>query len=414
MSNKQYDAFISYCHTDASIVNDLDSGLTGLNGSVKLWWDQNINKRTNFFPHDIAQAIRSSRAFIVIVSRKSVESDWVRRELVYAKDKAKVECVVAIFLPECEQGLGFDGFDLLLGTHQQIHVCHDGIDSDVVQKCGEAIFSDPATSEDASTSDPQISLRLRPLEFEPDDLYVITSIDRPVIKACNEGFQQMLLRGNFEEAYTLVSDLQDFVKFPERSTVLAWLNCLAWYASLAGRTVSASELLHSYTTWNWHGLSLPRPEDLCHVCPPAHSQLCMAWKCSLDSICERVLYCLLFGPQGGSYQYALEAFQPLRAEVVGPMSLLVGIPLPGPLQTSDGVYEVAQQILPILDSGGGGTQDIRESVFSCQFPPSPHRMRDYGNECSESEHVMKAIQAIISLLKASETCAGAESALAAK
>jgi CheY-like chemotaxis protein len=81
------DLFISYSQKDLATVKSLTALLQGLGWSV--WFDQHIRAGTSF-DRVIEQALQDARAVIVVWSRNSVNSDWVRAEAAYAQESSKL------------------------------------------------------------------------------------------------------------------------------------------------------------------------------------------------------------------------------------------------------------------------------------------------------------------------------------
>jgi TIR domain len=70
--------FVSYCHHDAAVAQDLTDRLVMAN--IKVWRDEMRIREGDQLEDSIFEAIRASRLFVVLVSRNSTESEWVRRE----------------------------------------------------------------------------------------------------------------------------------------------------------------------------------------------------------------------------------------------------------------------------------------------------------------------------------------------
>jgi hypothetical protein len=81
------DIFLSYAREDASRVSDLADGLTELGWSV--WWDDRIRAAAEF-DDAIERELDSAGCVIVVWSRSSVASGWVRAEAGAANDQGKL------------------------------------------------------------------------------------------------------------------------------------------------------------------------------------------------------------------------------------------------------------------------------------------------------------------------------------
>lgn len=78
--------FLSYSHTDGAYVRHLASELEDRGFSV--WLDERIDAGAKW-PHVIAQQLDACAAFIVVMTPRAYESDWVQNELARAKRKDK-------------------------------------------------------------------------------------------------------------------------------------------------------------------------------------------------------------------------------------------------------------------------------------------------------------------------------------
>lgn len=81
------DLFISYSRQDKARVELLTEVLQ--RGGWSVWWDRQIAVGSSF-DKIIEQAITNARAVIVVWSKHSVDSDWVRAEAAYALEKNKL------------------------------------------------------------------------------------------------------------------------------------------------------------------------------------------------------------------------------------------------------------------------------------------------------------------------------------
>ncbi len=81
------DIFISYSHEDRSRVKQLVDALTAEGYSV--WWDLAI-RAGETFDEIIETTLKKSQCVVVVWSRCSVKSRWVRDESAWAKDRNKL------------------------------------------------------------------------------------------------------------------------------------------------------------------------------------------------------------------------------------------------------------------------------------------------------------------------------------
>src|SRR6185369_5037498 len=78
--------FISYCREDQSYVDWLARFL--VEAGIEVWYDHHL-ERGGAFPRVIAQQIRECAALVVVMSPAAEESEWVDREVKYARDRGK-------------------------------------------------------------------------------------------------------------------------------------------------------------------------------------------------------------------------------------------------------------------------------------------------------------------------------------
>jgi TolB-like protein len=93
--------FISYSRTDRPMIDKLSAVLESAGHSV--WWDRHIRGGASF-AKDIEAQLQKADAVIVGWSSNANESDWVKDEAVYARDKGKL---IPICLADCEAPIGF-------------------------------------------------------------------------------------------------------------------------------------------------------------------------------------------------------------------------------------------------------------------------------------------------------------------
>ncbi|HLG17395.1 MAG TPA: SUMF1/EgtB/PvdO family nonheme iron enzyme [Blastocatellia bacterium] len=107
--------FISYAHGDADFANQLIADLRA-NGYA-CWIDSDIEPGDKWLDR-IAEVIRNSDAFIVILTPKALDSDSVRNEIGLARDLKKLNDKKLIIPLMLENVLADPRFSLLLGGYQ--------------------------------------------------------------------------------------------------------------------------------------------------------------------------------------------------------------------------------------------------------------------------------------------------------
>jgi hypothetical protein len=81
--------FLSYAAADAQIAQELADGLR--RHSFDVWTTHSSLGPGDNFAAQLADALGKSDAMVVLLTPKSVESEWVRREIEYALSSARFE-----------------------------------------------------------------------------------------------------------------------------------------------------------------------------------------------------------------------------------------------------------------------------------------------------------------------------------
>ena len=95
------DVFVSYVSEDRAIAEKISRGLEGAGFSV--WWDRHIRGGVDFAP-EIARQLDAAKVVIVLWSKASLESGWVRDEAQQARDENKL---IPVRLDSVQPPLGF-------------------------------------------------------------------------------------------------------------------------------------------------------------------------------------------------------------------------------------------------------------------------------------------------------------------
>ena len=82
------DIFISYASVDRPIARRLADALEARGWSV--WWDHSNLRGGEHFDRVIEEAIRGAKVVVVVWSKASVESGWVRDEATLALEEKKL------------------------------------------------------------------------------------------------------------------------------------------------------------------------------------------------------------------------------------------------------------------------------------------------------------------------------------
>src|SRR6185369_12665241 len=97
-----HDIFLSYSREDQAVARRFTEGLQGEGFSV--WWDQALNPG-EAFDQITEKALESARAVIVLWSKKSVESRWVRAEATQAHAGRRL---VPVMIEPCKRPILFE------------------------------------------------------------------------------------------------------------------------------------------------------------------------------------------------------------------------------------------------------------------------------------------------------------------
>jgi adenylate cyclase len=95
------DVFVSYVSEDRATAEKISRGLEGAGFSV--WWDRHIRGGVDFAP-EIARQLEAAKVVIVLWSKASIESGWVRDEAQQARDENKL---IPLRLDGVQPPLGF-------------------------------------------------------------------------------------------------------------------------------------------------------------------------------------------------------------------------------------------------------------------------------------------------------------------
>jgi TolB-like protein/Tfp pilus assembly protein PilF len=96
-----YSVFVSYAHEDGARAQDVIAGLE--QAGLRVWWDGLIVAGA-LFAASTEQALEAASVVVVLWSRSSVSSHWVRDEATRGRDR---QCLVPVSLDGSEPPLGF-------------------------------------------------------------------------------------------------------------------------------------------------------------------------------------------------------------------------------------------------------------------------------------------------------------------
>src|SRR4051794_9363580 len=96
------DVFISYGHNDLARARQYARGLEAC--GFEIWWDEHL-RSGEFFDEKIEAALRSAAAVLVLWSRTSVASRWVRAEATVADRNSTL---LPVMIEACDRPIVFE------------------------------------------------------------------------------------------------------------------------------------------------------------------------------------------------------------------------------------------------------------------------------------------------------------------
>jgi adenylate cyclase len=136
--------FISYDRDDHAKAADIAAALE--NASHNVWWDQRIRGGAQY-SKEIEQALSDADAVVVLWSKSSVESAWVRDEAAEGRDRGKL---VPVSLDSAKPPIGFRQFQTIDLSKSALRKSGVGLDQLLNAVGGSAVepsLSAPQTSE---------------------------------------------------------------------------------------------------------------------------------------------------------------------------------------------------------------------------------------------------------------------------
>jgi TolB-like protein len=97
-----HDVFLSYTHTDKPVARRIADALA--RERLTIWWDQAINAGETF-DEVTAQALKDAAVIVVLWSKRSIESRWVRSEATFADRAGKL---VPVMIEPCDRPIQFE------------------------------------------------------------------------------------------------------------------------------------------------------------------------------------------------------------------------------------------------------------------------------------------------------------------
>ena len=140
--------FLSYCRSDSEAARRVVAALESR--GVRVWWDKHLSSGA-VFSQEIEQALRSSRKVLVLWSKASVQSDWVRDEAALARDLGLLSPAM---LDDAKPPLGF-------GQYHAVDLSRWAGQSDAAELDALISAMRVAASASATTRAPTVNARAR-------------------------------------------------------------------------------------------------------------------------------------------------------------------------------------------------------------------------------------------------------------
>ena len=196
-SGKEPFAFVSYSHMDRDIVEPIIMGLK--RKMCRVWYDEGLTPGESW-NDDIAEHIKNCDCFILMLSKSSVESKYVKAEINYALSKDKK--VLPVLLEDTKLPAGIE---MMISTYQFLSIfgkAEMAQVNEIAQYLPSSVFSgDPEPFFD--NGEYAIYLKTEVIEKPNTDLYNCV-----VVGSCHKtGEQRELFRfnapGSFDVTYKL-------------------------------------------------------------------------------------------------------------------------------------------------------------------------------------------------------------------
>ena len=203
---REFATFISYAHVDKAIVDKLYDWLHNVAG-ISVWYDDDQLPSGELISNYLPEAVARCRSMIVVLSKDSVRSDWVKKEHAVADGQGRGFRIIPLRIDECEPPsfLPFRKWIPLTGGALDLSICNQILDS---------MYHDEQDSSLGRTRDVYVSRTWRESEARRAD------------DVCG----QFITRG-----FRLIGDAKDHKHFGERRVEAIISSCGAFLAILPAR-----------------------------------------------------------------------------------------------------------------------------------------------------------------------------------
>ena len=136
VNKRRFHAFLSHAHADKSIVDRLDYWLKDICG-IPIWYDDRELPLGSQIATELPNAISNCRSLIIVLSKTSIDSGWVKEEYEAAIDQRirtkGLFRIIAIRIEECQ----IPGF---LRTTKWLDLCNNNIDIHIGKQILSGIY----------------------------------------------------------------------------------------------------------------------------------------------------------------------------------------------------------------------------------------------------------------------------------
>ena len=167
MKEMKYDVFFCYNNRDTEIANVIDDYLRDAGISTFFYANQTLPGIN--FENALVNIINSSRSVIFLCTQNSIQSNWVKNELVYAINSGKTIIPVIVDHTKLPADI-----DYLIGKYQQLHISTASLMADIKHIASKLVgflrsISQQASKEETPSIDQGITESYSASAAEPSE-----------------------------------------------------------------------------------------------------------------------------------------------------------------------------------------------------------------------------------------------------